>query len=71
MTMSNLSQISQSPFRGGGATPSRPGAFNNPGQQPWLAGPAESGAKLSAYMNQLGAAQSQPSLDVANLNSNY
>ena len=38
MTMSNLSQISQSPFRGGGATPSRQAGFNFQGQQqPWQA----------------------------------
>jgi len=30
MTMSNLSQISQSPFRAGGTTPSRGGGFNIP-----------------------------------------
>ena len=71
MTMSNLSQISQSPFRGGGATPSRQAGFHLQGQQQPALAPQDSGAKLGAYMAQLAGSQSQPGLGIPNLNSNY
>ena len=75
MTMSNLSQISQSPFRAGGTTPSRGGGFNvaplsTKNQLQQQLGSTESASKLSTYMSQMQA-KSQPGLDASNSNIGY
>jgi hypothetical protein len=64
MTISNLSQISQSPFRGS-TTPTR-GVFNFGGPNHSL-GNTESETKLSNFM---GGTKSQTSLSISNSNLN-